>query len=513
MAISSKYVALTNPIENFLNKAKEDFTRQDLLNLIVGKQIERITFHYTGIDGKIKELRIPINSIEQAEQVLADGERVDGSSLFKGLVEVGKSDLYVVPVYKSAFLNPFEESSLDFLCKFINPNGELTEFAPDNILTKAHNMLKQKHGFGLLAHAELEFYLISDCESSNYILPEQRGYHAASPYAKTGKVVDEMLRIITQITGTVKYAHNEVGYIPHLASDKPELNGKFAEQVEIEFSLSDVETAGDNVILAEWIIRNVASRHGMLATFYPKIEPEQAGTGFHIHMALSKDGHNSMCNKNGELTKDARKLIGGLCKFAPSLTAFGNMVSASYLRLVPGQEAPTKVYWSDSNRSALIRVPLAWTKVNNLAKVVNKQQTVDYNSGEIRQTVELRSPDGSANVHLLLAGIIMAVEWGLANEDDSLELASRSRVDGKGSNDDEIVHELTTSCVNSAELFLSKRRYYEHEKVFPPKVVDYVGEILMAENDKDLNSKLLSMAEDERFKESRKIMHSGLYRY
>ena len=109
--------ALTNPLSLVLEKAPIDFTREDLVRVLEERRLEKITFHYTALDGKYKELKIPITSRLQAEQILADGERVDGSSLFKGMVDPALSDLYVVPVYKSAFLNPFDSTSLDFTCR------------------------------------------------------------------------------------------------------------------------------------------------------------------------------------------------------------------------------------------------------------------------------------------------------------------------------------------------------------------------------------------------------------
>ena len=93
--------ALTNPVSMILDKPREDFTRKDLLRIIEEKRIERITFHYTSIDGKMKELKLPVANRRQAERILSDGERVDGSSIFKGLMDVSLSDLYVVPVYLS----------------------------------------------------------------------------------------------------------------------------------------------------------------------------------------------------------------------------------------------------------------------------------------------------------------------------------------------------------------------------------------------------------------------------
>ena len=156
-------LALTNPISLLVDKPREAFTRADFLNVIAQKQIERITFHYTGLDSKLKELTLPIASIQQAERILADGERVDGSSIFKGLVDVSLSDLYVVPVYKTAFFNPFDSGSLDFICRYITRDGDWAPFALDTILHNAHQLFQQHTGLTLHALGELEFFLVGNC--------------------------------------------------------------------------------------------------------------------------------------------------------------------------------------------------------------------------------------------------------------------------------------------------------------------------------------------------------------
>ena len=358
---------LANPIAVMLGKAPKDFTREDIIKVMLENNIERLTFHYTGSDGKIKELRIPIANRRQAEVILTEGERVDGSSLFKGMVDAGSSDMYVVPVYKTAFLNPFDPQSLDFVCRFLDKEGNLAAFAPDNILNKAHELLKKNTGLELWALGELEFYLLSDAGEQLFPLPNQKGYHSSAPYVKTTEILNEMLRYITQISGNVKYAHHEVGYLENIESEYPELKGKNAEQVEIEFLPTPIEDTGDIIVLSRWIIRNVAYQYGLSATFTPKIEVGHAGSGMHFHLQLMKDGKNVMTDAKGVLSDYARQLIGGLCKYAPSLTAFGNTVASSYLRLVPHQEAPTLVCWSEMNRSALIRVPLGWSNIENLA--------------------------------------------------------------------------------------------------------------------------------------------------
>ena len=515
MVKEDKKFALTNPICILTGKEPGDLTRDDLIKVIEEKGLERITFHYTALDGKIKELRIPVTNRKQAEMVLTEGERVDGSSLFKGIIDAGKSDLYVVPVYKSAFLNPFDETSIDFICRFLTADGELAPFTPDNILHKAAELHREKTGLELYAMGELEFYILSNPENNLYPIPKQKGYHASAPFVKSGEVLNEMVHHIAKITGSIKYAHHEVGVLENVHSDFPEINGRKAEQVEIEFLPTPVEETGDIIVLAKWIIRNVAYKHGFVATFCPKLEVGNAGTGMHFHIALMKDGKNVMLGKKGDLSKEAKQVIGGLCRYASSLTAYGNTVSASYLRLVPHQEAPTKVCWSEMNRSALIRVPLGWNNVSNLAMKVNPQQKTKLTNEPGRQTVELRSPDGSGIAHLLLAGLTMASEWGLSNEKESLDLAEKNHVTvnihASGSSDD--LAELATSCVESSERLLQHRNLYERDKIFPAVVINHVAKLLQQENDKNLNQRLLAMPDDEKIWESRRIMHRDIHKH
>jgi glutamine synthetase len=482
--------------------------------VIEEKSIERITFHYTALDGKLKELKIPIATRKQAERVLMDGERVDGSSLFKGMVDVALSDLYVVPLYKTAFLNPFDAGSLDFICRYLTHQGEFAPFAMDTILQNANALFEKSTGLELYALGELEFFLLSQPANHLFPAPKQKGYHAAGPFIKTGEILNEMMRYITQITGAVKYAHSEVGYVESVRSDLDEIRGKQAEQLEIEFLPAPILDMADNLVLSRWLIRNVAYRHQCVATFAPKIEEDIAGNGMHVHVELRKNKKNIMTGKNGALSAEAKKLIGGLCKYASSLTAFGNTVSSAYLRLVPNQEAPTRICWSDRNRSAMIRVPLGWGNVGNLANKLNprgRQQILK----EGRQTVELRSPDGSALIHLLLAGITMAAEWGLTHR-ESLALANKLSVAGNIFRDKKVLNELPSlpvSCHASSKVIIAERALYERNGIFPSGVIDYMANALEAEKDDLMNQHLLDLPADDRLHEIRKIMHKDLHKH
>lgn len=507
--------ALTNPVSLILDKPKEEFTREDLLKVIQEKQIERITYHYTALDGKLKELKIPLSNKKQVERILAEGERVDGSSLFEGLVDSGLSDLYVVPVYKTAFLNPFYEGSLDLICRYMTPDGKQAPFAPGSILANAYNYFKENTGLKLYALGEIEFYLFHDSGSDMYFPPKQQGYHASAPYIKSSSVLDEILRNITQITGSIKYTHSEVGFIEKLESESEELNDKTGEQYEIEYLPTPIDEAADNIVIAKWLIRNVAYRNGMLATFSPKLEEGVAGNGLHIHLELLKDGKNIMINESGKLSDSARKMIGGLCKYADTMVAFGNIVASSYLRLVPDQEAPTRVCWSDSNRSAMIRIPLGWAETKNLANKINPENITERYDDNDYQTIELRTPDGSANVHLLLASIALATEWGLSSR-DSLKLTDDLYVKGNIFKDENLLKKLPLlpeSCAESSEILNSKREYYEKKNIFPKSMIDYMIELLQSEYDKDLIERLSKMSEEERGVEIREIMHKSIHWY
>lgn len=505
--------ALTNPLIKALDKPRHEFTRKDLIELIRKLEIRTLTFHYTGWDGKLKELLLPINSIHQADQLLAQGERVDGSSLFKGLVDAGGSDLYVVPVYRSAFLNPFLEGSLDFICRFVNRAGELAPYAPDNILLKTVQKLKETTGTELHALGELEFYLISSPDDDLYPSARQSGYHAAAPFVKHKALVDEMALALSRITGAVKYAHGEVGYISSIQSELAELNGKHAEQFEIEGSLRPIEETADNIVLGKWLVRNLAARQGVIATFAPKLEEGLAGSGLHFHMALKKDNENLMLTPEQTLSVPAKKLIGGLCYYAAPLSAFGNTVASSYLRLVKHQEAPTQVCWSDLNRHALVRVPLGWQQVGNLSAIVNPQAESREHT-ESRQTVELRSPDGSAQVHLLLAGITQAVLAGLSDE-KMLDYAEERYVRGNFVDDPALsarLESLPGSCLEAARRLRQEREFFTQTGFFPDAVIDAALSNLEAEQDADVRDRLQRLSPAERQQEVRRILHKDLHK-
>ncbi|HRS01230.1 MAG TPA: glutamine synthetase family protein [Bacteroidota bacterium] len=497
-------------IEKILEKSSNDFTIDDLVELTKELDIHLIYFHYFGIDGKIRTLHIPIKNKSQLIHTLRDGERVDGSSLFKGLVQSGKSDLYVVPIYSTAFLDPDAEEikALHFVCKFFDKDGNMPNFAPDNILYFLANKLKNLTGFELYAHPELEYYLISEPNCLCYKNMAQSGYHASSPYIENENLLDDMALAISNSIGNLKYAHYEVGIIEKIESEYPELNGKRAEQMEIELGLSPIERTAYETNVGMWIVRSIAKKHNAIATFYPKLEVGHAGSGLHFHLALMKDGKNIMTDKDGALSEDAKLLIGGLLKYGKSLTAFGNSVIGSYMRLVPNQEAPTRVCWSEQNRNAMIRVPLAWANLSALANRINPHKAIfESNENEIYQTVEIRTPDGSANVALLLAGITKAIYWAYKNKKEALTLCDKYHFDGTLF---EQFESIADSCESSADALLDEIDLYLSENDFQPAMLERVASTLKSEKDKNKSQFIANLSQDEKNYYLRKIIHKDL---
>lgn len=201
----------------------------------------------------------------------------------------------------------------------------------------------------------------------------------------------------SQEGGRIKYGHSEVGNFTK--------DGLCYEQNEIEFLPVPADECAYELLVAKWIIRNLGHQEGYNITFSPKIIVGKAGSGMHIHMRIMKDGRNMMLTPERTLSVEARKAIAGMMDLAQSITAFGNKNPMSWLRLVPHQEAPTNICWGMSNRSVLVRVPLGWTSGRDMCMEANPNEPHverDYTS---KQTVEMRSPDGSADIFQLLAGL------------------------------------------------------------------------------------------------------------
>lgn len=455
-----------NHVDRTLRKLPSEFTRADIIKYIEEEGIEMVNFMYPAADGRLKTLNFVINDLEYLETILSTGERVDGSSLFP-FIEASRSDLYVIPRYATAFRDPLAEiPTLTMLCSYFDKDGNPLDSDPRGVLERACKAFKEVSGMEFECMGELEFYVIS-ADPGNFPATDQKGYHESAPFAKFNDFRVKAMAMIASIGGKIKYGHSEVGNFTQ--------NSMVYEQNEIEFLPNPALEAADQLMLAKWVIRNLAAREGLNVTFAPKITVGKAGSGFHVHMRLMKDGKNVTQTEDRKLSDDARRVIAGLMTLAPSITAFGNVNPTSYFRLVPHQEAPTNICWGDRNRSVLVRVPLGWTSGKDMCVQANPSSPCEMETYG-KQTFEMRSPDCSANVYELLASLCVAARIGFEME-DALEVAERTYVDVNihaAENAEKLasLNTLPTCCVESAKCLESQRKYFEEKGVFAPAMID-----------------------------------------
>ena len=471
-----------NKVVAFLGKSNKQFTRADIINYIEQNGIQMVNFMYPAGDGRLKTLNFVINNAAYLDAILTCGERVDGSSLFP-FIEAGSSDLYVLPRFSTAFVDPFAQiPTLSMLCTYFNKDGQMLESSPENTLRKACKAFNEVTGMQFEAMGELEYYVIAPDEGL-FPATDQKGYHESAPYAKFNEFRTQCMAYIAQAGGQIKYGHSEVGNFT--------IDGLIYEQNEIEFLPVAAEDAADQLMIAKWIIRNLAYQYGYDITFAPKITAGKAGSGLHIHMRITKDGANQMLD-GGVLSATARKAIAGMMTLAPSITAFGNTNPTSYFRLVPHQEAPTNICWGDRNRSVLVRVPLGWAAKSDMCQTANPLEAPSNYDTTQKQTVEMRSPDGSADIYQLIAGLAVACRHGF-EMDNALAIAEKCYVNvniHQKENADRLnsLECLPDSCAASAECLERQRAVFEQHNVFSPAMIDGIIKRLKSYNDATLRS-------------------------
>lgn len=491
-----------NKLVASIGKPSREFTKKDIIEYIKNNDIKMVNFMYPAGDGRLKTLNFVINDLEYLDAILTCGERVDGSSLFP-FIEAGSSDLYVIPRFCKAFLDPFAEiPTLSMLCSYFNKDGEPLESSPEHTLHKACKAFKDVTGMEFQAMGELEYYVIAP-DDEMFPATDQKGYHESAPYAKFNDFRTKCMSYIAQTGGQIKYGHSEVGNFT--------MDGMIYEQNEIEFLPVNAEETADQLTIAKWIIRNLGYQYGYNITFAPKITVGKAGSGLHIHMRIMKDGKNQML-ANGVLSETARRAIAGMMVLAPSITAFGNTNPTSYFRLVPHQEAPTNICWGDRNRSVLVRVPLGWASKNDMCAIANPLEKESNFDTTQKQTVEMRSPDGSADLYQLVAGLAVACRYGF-EIDNALEIAERTYVNvniHKEENKDKLnsLEQLPDSCTASADCLERQRAIFEQYNVFSPAMIDGIINKLRAYQDQTLRSDIEGNTEEMQ-KLVNKYFHCG----
>jgi len=451
--------------------------KEGILKLISQNNIKILNLCHIPEDGRLKTLSFVATDTEKVEEILELGERVDGSNLFSFL-EPGESDIYIHPKLDGAFTNPFSQiPTLNILCDYLGADGKPLEAAPQNVLARAEAKLLSSSGVVLKALAELEFYIISKQESEPLFPADpDRNYHESAPFTRFEEIRNEILVTLSSIGVYTKYGHSEIGRIATK-------EGEFIEQQEIELAAQNLARMAESVSIAKWVVRNVCSKHGVSVSFAPKVAVEHVGTGMHIHICGLRNGKNLVANPDRTLSIDARKMMGGILKFAPSLSAFANPTPISYLRFIARKESPMHICWSARNRLALIRIPL-WRSLGKKNR----------DAEECGETFEYRAPDAFANPFMLLAGITVAASYGLNNPREALKIAKDLYV--KGSEERKRLKTLPLSCSESAGNLDRDRQLYESDGVFPARLIDRTIESLKSYKDKNLWQKLANKPEE-----------------
>ena len=203
-----KQIALNkNRLVQYLGKPMKSFTREDIIRYITDNGIEMVNFMYPAADGRLKTLNFVINSLEYLETILTLGERVDGSSLFP-FISASSSDLYVLPRFSTAFLDPFAEiPTVTMLCSFFDKDGNPLQSSPEYTLRKACREFTAETGLTFQCMGELEYYVIRR-DDGQFPATDQRGYHESAPFAKYGDLRTRCMSYIAQTGGQIKYGHS-----------------------------------------------------------------------------------------------------------------------------------------------------------------------------------------------------------------------------------------------------------------------------------------------------------------
>ena len=387
----------------------------EIFDFIKKNDVKLIDVRFIDLPGIQHHFNVPVESFDEA--VFTDGLMFDGSSI-RGFQSIHESDMKLLPVPSSAFLDPFRKEKTLIINFSVHNPIDNTPYSrdPRGVVGKAVDYLKSTGIADTAFFApEAEFYVFDEVNFSTsqnashhfidsiegawntgasleadgtpnrgYKTRYKGGYFPVSPTDQLADIRDQMTMTLGKVGLLVERSHHEVGT---------------AGQMEINYRFSDILTAGDDVMKFKYVIKNVAWENGKTATFMPKPLFGDNGSGMHVHQSLWKDGKPLFfeAGNYGDLSDMARWYIGGLLKHAPSLLAFTNPTVNSYHRLVPGYEAPVNLVYSARNRSACIRIPI--TGSNPKAK-----------------RVEFRCPDPSSNPYLAFAAMLMAGIDGIINK-------------------------------------------------------------------------------------------------
>ena len=357
---------------------------QAVINEIDEQNIDFLRLQFTDILGVVKNVSVPAH---QAEKAFTEGIYFDGSSI-EGFVRIQESDMRLVPDPETFAVLPWRDDgdsgAARLICDIVDTDGEPFVGGPrqvlKSVLEKADEM-----GYTVSIGPEPEFFLFKTDDQGNAttIPHDNGGYFDLAPKDLASDVRKEIIFTLEEMGFEIEASHHEVAEGQH----------------EINFKYADALTTADNIATFRAVVRAVAAQHDLHATFMPKPIAEINGSGMHSHISLFDEDGNAFADDADEfnLSETAYQFMGGVLNHAQAFTAVTNPTVNSYKRLVPGYEAPIYVAWSDTNRSALVRVP---------------------DAAGVSARFEVRSPDPSCNPYLGYAALIAAGLHGIETDAD-----------------------------------------------------------------------------------------------
>lgn len=355
--------------------------REDIVNLVEEEDVEFIRLQFTDMFGSFKNIAI---TSSQLEKTLNNKCMFDGASI-EGFARIEESDMYLYPDLDTFAIFPWRPQQgkvARLICDTHRIDGSSFEDDPRYILKQVLNEA-QSLGYTLEVGPECEFFLYhtDDNGQPTTISHENAGYFDVGPIDLGENARRDIVLTLEDMGFEIECSHHEMAPAQH----------------EIDFKYDEALAAADNIMTFKLVVKTIAKRHGLHASFMPKPKPGINGSGMHTNFSIKKDGKNIFSDLSDPmgLSQEAYYFIGGIMKHIKGITAITNPIVNSYKRLVPGFEAPVHIAWSAANRSPLIRIPASQPE-------------------NIR--IELRSPDTAANPYLALAVCIGAGLEGIKQQ-------------------------------------------------------------------------------------------------
>lgn len=370
-------------------------TKEEIFAIVEEEDVEFIRLQFTDIFGTLKNIAITASQLEDAmeNRILFDGSSV------KGFAPIEDSDLYLHPDLSTFCIFPWRPQQgkvARFICNIHRTDGSVFEADPRAVLLDAYDKARQL-GLNIFIEAECEFFLLNTDDKGEVSLnvKEKASYFDIGPLDMSENIRRDIVLTLEEMGIKIKSSHHEIAKAQH----------------EIDFTDQDALKCADAIQTFRMAVKTLAKRHGLSASFMPKLFENENGSGMHFKISAFDDNGKNIFEDNAMLSSKAKSTIAGILHHARELSLINNPLVNSYKRLKPNFDAPVYVSWSsNSNRSALLRIP---TERNNQIKL------------------ELRSPDSATNPYLCIAMLIYSILDGIENNMELEDAINENMYSGK----------------------------------------------------------------------------------